>query len=185
MQKISPLFFSSKDQKSKISESESSINSRTCLGHLVLFFYILFLTVFLVNLLLFLPPRFSLCLHVPLSSCGLLYLAAGPVPHWAGFQSAPSSLPPQPDPPGWLQSKFLHFHLHWCAIGSAVLVVPVWRLRTRCLLCKNRWSSSRSKSSSWSDRLLVWCWQRRASWEVARERGILKDSWYQLTLPHR
>ena len=37
MQNISPLFFSSKDQKSKISESESSINSRTCLGHLVLF----------------------------------------------------------------------------------------------------------------------------------------------------
>ena len=28
--------FLSKDQKSKISESESSINSRTCLGHLVL-----------------------------------------------------------------------------------------------------------------------------------------------------
>ena len=37
MQNISPLFFSSKDQKSKISESESLINSRTCLGHLVLF----------------------------------------------------------------------------------------------------------------------------------------------------
>ena len=37
MPNISPLFFSSKDQKSKISESESSINSRTCLGHLVLF----------------------------------------------------------------------------------------------------------------------------------------------------
>ena len=36
MQNISPLFFSSKDQKSKISESESLINSRTCLGHLVL-----------------------------------------------------------------------------------------------------------------------------------------------------
>ena len=35
-QNIPPLFFSSKDQKSKISESESSINSRTCLGHLVL-----------------------------------------------------------------------------------------------------------------------------------------------------
>ena len=32
-----PLFFSSKDQKSNISESESSMNSRTCLGHLVLF----------------------------------------------------------------------------------------------------------------------------------------------------
>ena len=38
MQHIPPLFFLSKDQKSKISESESSINSRTCLGHLVLFF---------------------------------------------------------------------------------------------------------------------------------------------------
>ena len=37
MQNISPLFFLLKDQKSKISESESSINSRTCLGHLVLF----------------------------------------------------------------------------------------------------------------------------------------------------
>ena len=37
MQSILPLFFSSKGQKSKISESESSINSRTCLGHLVLF----------------------------------------------------------------------------------------------------------------------------------------------------
>ena len=37
MQNISPLFFWSKDQKSKISESESLINSRTCLGHLVLF----------------------------------------------------------------------------------------------------------------------------------------------------
>ena len=37
MQNISPLFFLSKEQKSKISESESSINSRTCLGHLVLF----------------------------------------------------------------------------------------------------------------------------------------------------
>ena len=37
MQNISPLFVSSKDQKSMISESESSINSRTCLGHLVLF----------------------------------------------------------------------------------------------------------------------------------------------------
>ena len=36
MQNISPLFFLSKEQKSKISESESSINSRTCLGHLVL-----------------------------------------------------------------------------------------------------------------------------------------------------
>merc|ERR1711952_545561 len=35
MQNISPLFFLSKDQKSKISESR--INSRTCLGHLVLF----------------------------------------------------------------------------------------------------------------------------------------------------
>ena len=35
MQNISPLFFWSKDQKSKISESR--INSRTCLGHLVLF----------------------------------------------------------------------------------------------------------------------------------------------------
>ena len=32
-----PLFFLSKDQKSKISEKESSINSWTCLGHLVLF----------------------------------------------------------------------------------------------------------------------------------------------------
>ena len=31
MQNISPLFFSWKVQKSKISESESSINSRTCL----------------------------------------------------------------------------------------------------------------------------------------------------------
>ena len=39
MENISPLFFSSKEQKSKISESESSINSRTCLGHLVLFLY--------------------------------------------------------------------------------------------------------------------------------------------------
>ena len=29
------------DQKSKISESESSINSRTCLGHLVLLMYFL------------------------------------------------------------------------------------------------------------------------------------------------
>ena len=38
MQNISPLFFSSKVQKSKISESESSINSRTCLGHLVLLY---------------------------------------------------------------------------------------------------------------------------------------------------
>ena len=37
MQNISPLFFLLKDQKSKISESDSSINSRTCLGHLVLF----------------------------------------------------------------------------------------------------------------------------------------------------
>ena len=37
MSNISPLFFSSKDQKSKISESDSSINSRACLGHLVLF----------------------------------------------------------------------------------------------------------------------------------------------------
>ena len=36
-QNISPLFFSSKDQKSKISESESLINSQTCLGHLVFF----------------------------------------------------------------------------------------------------------------------------------------------------
>ena len=36
MQIISPLFFLSKVQKSKISESEPSINSRTCLGHLVL-----------------------------------------------------------------------------------------------------------------------------------------------------
>ena len=35
MQNIPPLFLSSKDQKSKISESESSINLRTCLGHLV------------------------------------------------------------------------------------------------------------------------------------------------------
>ena len=32
-----PLFFSSKEQKSKIPESKSSINSRNCLGHLVLF----------------------------------------------------------------------------------------------------------------------------------------------------
>ena len=40
MQNISSLFFSSKDQKSKIPESESSINSRTCLGHLVLFQYL-------------------------------------------------------------------------------------------------------------------------------------------------
>ena len=40
MQNISPaLFFSSKDQKSKISESESLINSRTCLGHLVVFYH--------------------------------------------------------------------------------------------------------------------------------------------------
>ena len=39
MQNISPLFFLSKEQKSKISESESSINSRTCLDHLVLFSY--------------------------------------------------------------------------------------------------------------------------------------------------
>ena len=36
MLNISPSFFSSKDQKSMISESESSINSWTCLGHLVL-----------------------------------------------------------------------------------------------------------------------------------------------------
>ena len=35
--KLSPLSFSSKDQKSKISESESSINSGICLGHLVFF----------------------------------------------------------------------------------------------------------------------------------------------------
>ena len=39
MQNMSPLFFLSKEQKSKISESESSINSRTCLGHLVLFIF--------------------------------------------------------------------------------------------------------------------------------------------------
>ena len=45
MQNISPLLFLSKDQKSKISESESSINSRTCLGHLVLF--VLLVTIFL------------------------------------------------------------------------------------------------------------------------------------------
>ena len=38
MQNISPLLFLSKDQKSKISESESSINSRTYLGHLVLLY---------------------------------------------------------------------------------------------------------------------------------------------------
>ena len=31
MLNISPLFFSSKDQKSQISESEPSVNSRTCL----------------------------------------------------------------------------------------------------------------------------------------------------------
>ena len=37
MQNIPPLFFLSKDQKSKICEPESSINSRTCLAHLVLF----------------------------------------------------------------------------------------------------------------------------------------------------
>ena len=37
MQNIPPLFFSSEGQKYKISESKSSINSRTCLGHLVLF----------------------------------------------------------------------------------------------------------------------------------------------------
>ena len=37
MQNIPPLFFSPKDQNSKISESESSINSRTFVGHLVLF----------------------------------------------------------------------------------------------------------------------------------------------------
>ena len=36
MQNISLLFFSAKGQKSKIFESDSSINSRTCLGHLVL-----------------------------------------------------------------------------------------------------------------------------------------------------
>ena len=36
MQNIHPMFFSSKDQKSKISDAESSIISRTCLGHLVL-----------------------------------------------------------------------------------------------------------------------------------------------------
>ena len=36
MQNISPLFFSSKTQIFKIAELEWSINSRTCLGHLVL-----------------------------------------------------------------------------------------------------------------------------------------------------
>ena len=40
MQNISPLFFSLKDQKTKTSESESSMNSRTCLGHLILFIII-------------------------------------------------------------------------------------------------------------------------------------------------
>ena len=37
MQNISLLLFSSRDQKSKISESESSINLRTSLCHLVMF----------------------------------------------------------------------------------------------------------------------------------------------------
>ena len=39
MQDISPSFFLSKDQKFKTSESETNNNSRTCLGHLVLFLY--------------------------------------------------------------------------------------------------------------------------------------------------
>ena len=38
MQNMQNIVFLRKDLKSKISESESSINSRTCLGHLVLFF---------------------------------------------------------------------------------------------------------------------------------------------------
>ena len=38
VQNMQNIYFSAKDQKSKISESESSINSRTCLGHLVLLF---------------------------------------------------------------------------------------------------------------------------------------------------
>ena len=37
MKNMSPLFLSSKEQKTEISESQSSINSRTCLDHLVLF----------------------------------------------------------------------------------------------------------------------------------------------------
>ena len=40
-------------QKSKISESESSINSRTCLGHLVLFLQLAHLRVFQI---IFLDP---------------------------------------------------------------------------------------------------------------------------------
>ena len=46
MQNISQLFSRRKTKKlHKISESESSINSRTCLGHLVLFMFLSMVTI--------------------------------------------------------------------------------------------------------------------------------------------